>query len=765
MPTINQPIIRIVPSPTDNQSRPPVRGGSPKEIVPVTPELRGLLSEMVGVASNSLKPWLTDYPELLGVVTLKLRPKAMAKSHRPMELLARANMLPIGARQLGELILPASENSLQDLDHLIQKSTAQKIRANISAIEALSAYSSDDVLGIKEDDHSRFREAIASWLADGKPLLLDAFHFPHETVSHAFRRHLEKIISRRNLQREHRHLRDMPRDAIFIRCNHVDDVYALASLPGVRSLMMTPEFSAIDIVAQSYPDLGPATSTHLPPPATPEELPSVGVIDTGVALNDPLLGPWLDGANFYVLPPETDHMHGTFVSGMIAGARQLNGHNPAFPDCSARVHSVAAMGSGFTDLGELLERIREAVRARPDIKVWNCSLGSTHAGREYAFGHFAEALDRLSDELQVLFVIAAGNYSHLPLRPWPAPSGFASGGADRISEPGESTRALTVGSLAHVTNLVAAGEPSPFTRRGPGPAKIPKPEVTHHGGNCCVNGTYTGSGVRSILPGGRLTESIGTSFSTPLVSAIAANTWQKIANTNEVRPETVKALIIHSAALHSPTRSHDEHNYYGFGVPESPLQTLFCEDNTFTLLFEAEVLDRMVWAKTPFPVPACLRPTPTQFRGEIIMTLVYSPPIDGQQGAEYVRANVNASFGRFDPDSEGEVHHEGLVPLESPKGSDDLYEEAMIEHGFKWSPVKVYRKQFPRGVTAETMRLKLEVLRRAGEDIPDHPQRATVIISMRGLEPGLPVYNDGLTALRQTNWIAESITQQTRIRI
>lgn len=764
MPTINQPIIRIAPSTTDLQPRTANGGGGPKEIVPVTPQFRQRLSGMVATAADQLTSILRNYTGLPGVITLKLHPKALAKSHRPMALLERAEMLPIGARRLGELLLPANEINLRKLDQLIRQSTAKQICANISTIEELSAYSSNDVLGTSADDRE-FQTALAAWVRDGKPLLLEAFDFNDGAISRTLRQYIERLIAERNLLRQHQELTDMPRGAIFLKCQQADDAYALASIPGIRSLIMAPEFSVIDIVTQSYPDLGRATAANLPPPIAPNTLPTVGVIDSGVLRNDPLLAPWLDGTNVYVLPPETDHAHGTFVSGMIAGAHTLNDNRPEFPDCSARIHSVAAMGSGPTSIGELLERIREAVRARPDIKVWNCSLGSMTPGSENTFGHFAEELDRLADELQVLFVIAAGNYCNSPLRSWPVPAGFAPGSLDRISEPAEATRALTVGSLAHLPNLVAPGAPSPFSRRGPGPAKTPKPEVVHYGGNCCINGSCNGSGVRSILPGGRLSESIGTSFSTPLVSAIAANTWQSMTKSTDVRPETVKALVVHSAALHSPLRTSDEHLYYGFGVPHSPLHTLFCADDTFTLLFEAELYDRTVWAKTPFPVPACLRPAPNQFRGEVIMTLVYSPPVDGRQGAEYVRANVNASFGSFDPDVDGELHHHGLVPLDTPKGRDDLYEEALIDHGFKWSPVKVYRKRFPRGIAVETLRLKLELLRRAGEEIPDLPQRATVIISLRSLDPGLPVYNDGLAALRQTNWVAESVAQQTRIRI
>lgn len=700
---------------------------------------------------------------LPGIVTLKLRPKALAKSHRPTALLDRAGMLPIGGRRLGELLLPASEQSLRTLNAIINESTAKKIKANISTIAELRPYTLYDVLGLWEG--ADFPLPLTDWVNAGKPLLIEPFEFDNAGNAEAMWQHLENLIARLDLERLYPGLENNPRKAIFLRCHSVDNVLMLASFPGIRSLSMAPEFSTIDIVQQGFADLGHATIADLPPPALNLDLPTVGVIDSGVSDNDLLLGPWLDGVNIFVLPPETDHAHGTFVSGMIAGARAINGNSGEFPPCAARVHSVAAMGNGSTSTGELLLRIREAVTARPDIKVWNCSLGSPCPGDENSFGYFAEQLDKLADEQNILFVIAAGNYCSVPLRNWPVAAGFASAGEDRISQPGESTRGLTVGSIAHLPNLVAPGDPSPFSRRGPGPAKIPKPEVVHRGGNSCAAGTFTGSGVRSVLPGGRLGESIGTSFSTPLVSVIAANTWHGLQNRADIRPETVKALVIHAAALNSPHHTHDERRYFGFGVPESPLDTLFCDTNTFTLMFEAVLYDGIIWAKTPYPIPACMRPSPGQFQGEVVMTVAYSPPVDGKHGAEYVRANVNASFGKYEPDTEGEMHHHGLVPLDVPPVHDDLYEEALIDHGFKWSPVKVYRKRFPRGVAAETMRLKLELLRRAGEEVPDQPQYATVIVSLRGIEPEMPVYNDGLAALRQTNWVAESIATQTRIRI
>lgn len=181
-------------------------------------------------------------------------------------------------------------------------------------------------------------------------------------------------------------------------------------------------------------------------------------------------------------------------------------------------------------------------------------------------------------------------------------------------------------------------------------------------------------------------------------------------------------------------------------------------------MFEVELFDGLIWERTPFPVPACLHPNGTHLRAEVFMTLVYSPPLDGCHGAEYVRANIDASFGSYDPDDDGELRHHGLIPLEAPK-REDLYEKAMVEHGFKWSPVKVYHGRFAKGKAGHNFRLKLELLRRAGEQARPDPQRATVILSFRGIEEGQPVYADGIRAMRQANWITQSIATEALLRV
>ncbi len=681
-----------------------------------------------------------------------------------MMLLDRVGMLPIGTRRMGELLLPATSNSLRHLSEVIEQNKAKVIRANISTINELLLYGPDDVLRLSVDGTSteKARKSLSRWIRAGKPLILERFTSSNGQTDNTIRSELDLQLKLHKVEINDATLLSSGGATRIVRIRSLEIAEQLASFPGVRSLVPADEFSPIEARPQMFAMIGKAPAGILPNPDT--DLPIVGVIDTGIKPNDKALKAWVTHHSTYVLPPETDNLHGTFVAGLIAGSRPLNMNNPLFPSVQAKVLDLAALTSiPGTTFDEIFERINETVRQHPEVKVWNCSFGASGPGHPDRFGQLANELDALSDELDILFVIAAGNYQIPPLRAWPPTNDL--GGQDRISQPAESVRALTVGSVAHIAALVNPGEPSPFSRRGPGPSKIPKPDIIHRGGNCSEHGHFNDAGIRSLLPGGNIGESVGTSFSTPIVSAIAANVWQALEKKGlSPRQETVKALVIHSAALSSPKRSPEERDYYGFGVPESVIDTLFCSQESFTMMFDVELFDGIIWEKTPFPIPACLHPNGSRICADIVMTLVYSPPLDGRHEAEYIRANVDASFGTYDHDDDGELHHHGLVPLDAPH-KEDLYEKAMIDHGFKWSPVKVYRGLFRRGKTGKNFRLRLELLRRSGEPAQPDPQLAIVLLTFRGITPGQPVYIDGLRAMRAANWVTETISTRTHVRI
>lgn len=757
------PILIVQPRNQDLKQRIIAGFGEPTEVVEVTPAFRRGLVKRINGAAEALQPIFEQYPEIPAVLSIRLHIDAMAKSHRPMVLLERVGMRPIGTRRFGELLLPATRNSLHHLAMITEQNESKVIRANLSTIDEVSAWDSDDVLNwgsLPDRDKQQAQQHLAAWIEAGKPLLIERFSSDETNTDKAIQETLNHLFKTVDATQGRTETRAAGGTAQFVRLHNIQAAMTLAACPAIRTVIPADEFAPIEIRPQMFAEITDAPTNLLPPP--PADLPTVGVVDSGVQKNDKILKPWIAGQSIHVVPPETDNMHGTFVAGLIAGGRLMNENDTRFPSVQARIVDIATLAEK-TAPDILLDNIEKAIKRYPEVKVWNCSFGSETPGHPEAFGQFAQDLDALSDKYGVLFVVAAGNYGKPPLRAWPPTNDL--GGMDRISQPAEALRALTVGSVAHKPALVQPSEPSPFSRRGPGSSRTPKPDISHHGGNCTQDGTFLGAGVRSILPGGKIGESVGTSFSTPLVSALAANVWQTLDKRGlSSSPERVKGLMIHAAALASPVRKADERNYYGFGVPDSVIDVLFCSPDTLTLIFEVELFDGLIWERTPFPVPACLHPNGTHLRAEVVMTLIYSPPLDGRHGAEYVRANIDASFGSYDPDDDGEIHHHGLIPLEAPR-REDLYEKAMVDHGFKWSPVKVYHGRFARGKAGQNFRLKLELLRRAGEPNRLDPQRATVILSFRSIDQGQPVYADGIRAMRKANWITQAIATQALLRV
>ena len=166
--------------------------------------------------------------------------------------------------------------------------------------------------------------------------------------------------------------------------------------------------------------------------------------------------------------------------------------------------------------------------------------------------------------------------------------------------------------------------------------------------------------------------------------------------------------------------------------------------------------------KFPFPIPDCLRNNDGSVKGEIIITLAYDPPLDPNFGAEYCRINIDASLGTYDPESEGKREHRRQIPPE-PKDMSKLYERYVIEHGFKWSPVKVYRRKMKRQ-SGNDWRLRITRTDRR-EFFSSNPQSFALIISI--IDPGkkMPVYDEITRCINREGWIVEDLQVKDRIRV
>jgi subtilisin family serine protease len=538
----------------------------------------------------------------------------------------------------------------------------------------------------------------------------------------------------------------------------------IVQFQGVRQVR--PEPRILPTATAMPAAIGP-TFTTLPPAPN---LPVLGVFDTGVNPASAHLHQWVSSRDTYVLPPDTDYIHGTAVASLVVDSRGLNGQHAYFPAAACLIHDVCALESGpfGSQQGDLIIRLRDAITRRPDVKVWNLSLGGAEIGDD-EFSEFGRELDALSDAHGVLFVVAAGNYLSQPRRSWPAPSAPL---ADRISTPADSVRAVTVGAITHLesaTSLVRIDQPAPYSRRGPGPVFTPKPDLVHVGGNADATLQSPGIGVNVLTGVGAVMSGCGTSYASPIAAGLAAHTWQTLsspsrANPLSAYPALVKALMIHSAQLNTPDRTALERRYYGAGIPGDPVAVLYDSDSSFTMLFELDIVDTMKWRKAPFPIPPSLIHE-GKLKGEVIITAAYAPPVDTSKGAEYVRFNVDVGFGRLSTNTTtGNLSFHGCVPAEGELGTTGL-EEAQVEHGGKWSPVKTYRRSFSHGAAGDVWALQATLLRRAFEPILTQPLRVVIAVTLRALDGNPNVYQEGQRVLAATNWLSQDIAARIDVPV
>ncbi|MGJ7099168.1 S8 family anti-phage peptidase IteS [Morganella morganii] len=729
---VSNPILRIPFSRGDLGSI-ETAGGGAKELVDVTAEYRqGLVNNLTNT-KNYLQTKLSAFPGSLGTIVFKLREQGIAKSHRPNKVTREAGLLNAGHAKINEMLVAAHSGSFDALESVILNRRIKEVVANLSAIESIEPW-----------DEERKIPSGREALFDSPNILVRLFQYTAESATSDNYENVINILNNNDVDYQPiRQRRGPPLLRLKdLSVDHDTLLDILINHPGVRSLVPEPIYSASpvntsfveEIVIDNYP-------------APTDELPLVAVFDTGVSPIAVTVSPWVASSDTYVVPPDTRYEHGTMVSSLVSGAHFLNDGHSWIPNTTSRVHDVCGLDEGGTYIADLILRLTEAVTKRPDIKIWNLSLGGGPCS-EHIFSDFAIALDKLSDQFGILFVVAAGNYVDAPIRTWPNPSLL--GGADLVSSPGESVRALTVGSVSHIDAadaLSSLGTPTPYTRRGPGPVFTPKPDIIHTGGGVHEPWSTGASSLKVIGPDNRLCASFGTSFASPIVASLAAHTWQKIATNPDfnVSPSLVKALLIHSAQLSSPDYSAIERRYYGAGIPEEVVETLYDTDDRFTLIFQTFLVPGMRWRKENYPIPASLINN-DKFKGEIIITAAYAPPLDPNAGSEYVRANVELSFGLIEDNS-----MKGKVPMEGDTGQSG-FESAQIEHGGKWSPVKIHRKAFRRGIASGNWALQAKVTLRANEPALSEPLPVTIIVTLKSLNGDTRVYSDGVRALSINNW-------------
>lgn len=729
-------------------------GGTPSPIVPVNQELREtLVSQLEAVEriASERRPGSDQGVPL----AIKVRDEALAKTKRPYAMLAAADLSPVAGDSRGEMISRATPQNTRSLAALISTRTTKADTYAISTFETFRVWdpvsdaipqayehSANALLNSARESSSPLRVELFPWLSIGS-----LWGSPRTT--------LEEYLAEVGLPITFV-AGTTTRTALYLNVTDNATEDSIRGLIGIRSAVVAPSYGPPGpIEQQGFRVVSNALPAALPEPDEVDAL--VGVLDSGIAAG--ALDPWIARRFSYDVGSDLDPTHGTFVAGLVVASRDLNGDADEFPRDPARLYDGQVLSKGGVSEDVIIERVEEVLNQSGPTgpKVWNCSFNNRNHMDPVEYGTLSQELDLLAAQHGILFVQSAGNYSSLRAA-WP-PDG-TDGPLDALATPAETVSSLTVGSLSHLGGMTPRGAVASYSRRGPSFGGVQKPELTYWSGDLDQSATLSGFGIRSLGPGDVELESVGTSFSTPVVSSIAANIWNDLEGSKvvgSVAPELVKGLVIHSATVADMAIADDHRPYYGAGVPRGESMALFDQGHTFTTIHEVELRTGVNWEKRPFPMPECLFDGNRKIRAAVSLTVTLSPFIDPAFGDECIRTCVEPSFGRYDLKN-------GTETFVGVMGGSHDWERKLIERG-KWSPVKSYRKIWKTGINGGgdwALKLRLTARDSAIEPLT---QRAFVVVTIEGLSPDLPVYQDGLNAIADLQYPSSLAVDSGRLRV
>lgn len=353
--------------------------------------------------------------------------------------------------------------------------------------------------------------------------------------------------------------------------------------------------------------------------------PYICLLDSGINRAHPLLTPLTEAGDLHTVNSawgsNDTHGHGTGLAGLAAYGDLTEALASTLPiEIPHRLESVKLVnqqGANTGDANHHAYLFKEAV-ARPEIaapdrqRVFSSAVTATDyrdRGRPSSWSAAVDSLAADADnegEFPRLFVQSAGNITELgDWGNYPA-----SLSTNLIHDPGQAWNAITVGAFTNkvdvngeaVEPVAARGGLSPFTTtsttwESPWPLK---PEIVMEGGNAAKDAwsATTMPSLQLLTTSHDLqARTFTTTNATSAASALCAQMAAKImAAYPSLRPETVRALIVHSAewteAMRTMLPTHPNKTHYGelirqcgWGVPDID-RAIWSASNSLTLVVE-----------------------------------------------------------------------------------------------------------------------------------------------------------------------------------
>ena len=720
----------------------------------ITPQLIETITNKFAKIAEYYEELFIENKHIPAVGKLLLVEDAVAKSHRPTTLCRDLDI--IGAGDLQELYIKITEQGLRKtIAKINSPKHSKELDANLTTIEDIVPIYADERLSDRLKTVSQYTTPTRI-----KKIKIKCYDFGNDYDNMMIRNYVKEKIESIGYTVEYKSFGEK---LDYFKLTNVDslDLKALSQINGIKAIDVFSEYAAPTNQDNSQ------NNTFNEQKNIPISDSIVGVIDSGISETS-ILNKYVVARQEFVAKQYQNRFHGTFVASCLQYGSTLDNINEDHKRYFKLVDIIALPNSdpkhGLTDtlsqddFYEIVENVMDQYSGR--VKIWNLSLGAPIVVEDDQMSDLAVFCDYIQDTYNVQLIIACGNYGDEPgdiLRTWP-PQDL--GERDRVTVPADSARAISVGSIAlkdSKDSLVKKGDPSPFSRRGPGSNYMVKPEVVDYGGNLSKTGSSHGLNVAGLNEVNQLVGGIGTSFATPKITYKYAKIYDDLAEKDLLLS---KAFLIHNARINSKTVNIEKGNinYFGFGQPGyNTNDILRCSDNEITLVFKQSVVHGTHLEMLDFPFPKCLIKN-GKYTGEIIMTLAYNPPVNQNYGSQYCRTNIDASFGTYEYVDQNKLVFKGQVPLEEDWA--DRYESSRIKKGYKWSPIKSYYRNLTKGIDVKDgWKIRIGMIER--DELPQ--QEFVLIVTIRG-EKDDPVYNDVVVGLKNNGFLTANLETQYQAR-
>ena len=443
----------------------------------------------------------------------------------------------------------------------------------------------------------------------------------------------------------------------------------------------------------------------------PENLPTIGIIDTGVNTIEPFNNLIVDGGINITGETDADHSgHGTLVAGLAIFGQDLPSsvQDTYIAKCKVLPIKVLHNNNGGINFPLLLQAIRTAKQDK-GVRIFNMSLVFYPKKYNEAFSEFAYELDRLSHELGILIFISVGNFDSISLtellttdfhadHSYPefyynlnTTSPVHTCESTNISTPSESLNNISIGALA---GNLEDGDNSDITPTSIYPAyytrkfhfdyeqkvnstdfkqnqknkNLNKPDLVFDGGD--LFNLQSGMEVIASPADSYYRRTAGTSLSTPLITSIAAEIEGMYPDLNV---QSIKALLINTANYFKPKELPLFQNnakllrkLIGFGEPDRN-RALLSDNKSITMVVEDKIKPLEILS-IPIFLPEYLKKADNKLIFEI--SIAYSSSPDKGNHLGYLPLHMSFNL----------MQNLTIKDIATKKG-----EETTAKGGFSWS--------------------------------------------------------------------------------